>query len=71
MNLLIAAHAMGFAGSWLTNWFSYDRNVLAQFGLSEKERIAGFMHIGRATNVPDDRPRPELATIVTEFGAAR
>ncbi|MEY3552314.1 MAG: hypothetical protein RL735_662, partial [Pseudomonadota bacterium] len=71
MNLLIAAHAMGFAGSWLTNWFSYDRSVLTQFGLSESERIAGFMHIGRATTAPDDRPRPELATIVTEFGAAR
>lgn len=67
MNLLIAAKAMGYAGSWLTNWFSYDRGVLAQFGVQENERIAGFLHIGRAETAPEDRPRPALADIVTYF----
>lgn len=69
MNLLVAAHAMGFAGSWLTNWFSFDREVLTRFGLAEDERMAGFVHIGTPTAAPADRERPVLADIVTRFGA--
>jgi nitroreductase len=67
MNILLGAKSLGFDGSWLTNWFSYDRDVLAQFGVREGERIAGFIHIGRAAQVPDDRPRPDLAQIVSYF----
>jgi nitroreductase len=69
MNMLIAAHAMGYAGCWLTNWFSYDADVLAQFGVAADERMAGFVHIGRAVTKPDDRPRPPLSDIVTYFPA--
>ncbi len=67
MNLLIGARAMGYAGSWLTNWFSYDRSVLARFGVAQGERVAGFIHIGQAGTLPEDRPRPSLADIVTYF----
>ena len=67
MNLLLAAKGLGFDGSWLTNWFSYDREVLLQFGLREGERMAGFIHLGRAAQAPDDRPRPDLNQIVTHF----
>lgn len=69
MNLLIGAQAMGFGASWLTNWFSFDRAVLAAFGLAEDERIAGFIHIGTPTAAPADRERPALADIVSRFGA--
>ena len=69
MNLLIAAQAMGFGASWLTNWFSYDRTVLSALGVAEDERVAGFMHIGTPTSVPADRERPDLAAIVSHFGA--
>jgi nitroreductase len=68
-NLLIAAEAMGFYGSWLTNWFAFDRKVLEKFGLGEDERIAGFIHLGTATGRPADRERPELAAIVSHFEA--
>ncbi len=67
MNILIGAKAMGYAGSWLTNWFSYDRGVLAQFGLDERERVAGFIHLGRTDSAPEDRPRPALEDVVTYF----
>ena len=69
MNLVTAAHAMGFAASWITEWYAYDRAVLAQFGLKESERIAGFVHIGRPVKPPEDRDRPPLAEIVTRFDA--
>jgi nitroreductase len=69
MNLVIAANAMGFATAWLTEWYAYDRAVLDRFGLSENERIAGFIHIGRHQGPREDRPRPVLADLVTIFSA--
>lgn len=68
MNLIVAANAMGFATSWVTGWCAYDRRVLDAFGLAPDERIAGFVHIGTASEKPADRPRPDLSAIVTRFG---
>ncbi len=67
MNLVVAANAMGFATSWITEWYAYDRRVLEAFGLAANERVAGFVHIGTASEKPADRPRPELSAIVTRF----
>jgi nitroreductase len=67
MTLVIAAHALGFAASWITEWYAYDRAVLARLGLAAHERIAGFVHIGRPRQTPEDRDRPKLANIVTWF----
>lgn len=67
-NLLIAAEAMGFSGSWLTNWFAFDSDILAAFGIAEGERIAGFVHLGTADGRPADRERPELSAIVSHYG---
>ena len=65
MNLTIAANALGFASTWLTEWCAYDRRFAAAIGLADHERIAGFIHIGRPKVEPTDRPRPSLAEIVT------
>lgn len=67
MNLVTAAHALGFAATWITEWYAYDRGVLDALGLGAHEKIAGFVHIGRAKQPPEDRPRPPLAEIVTRF----
>ena len=69
MSMVIAAHAMGYAASWITEWYAYDRRVLDALGLAANERIAGFVHIGRPAKPPEDRDRPKLADIVTRFGA--
>jgi nitroreductase len=67
MNLVIAVHALGYAASWITEWYAYDRRVLDKLGIAEHERIAGFVHIGRQTRPTEDRDRPRLADIVTRF----
>ncbi len=67
MNLIVAANAMGFATVWLTEWYAYDRQVLERFGLAADEKVAGFIHIGRAPEPREDRLRPVLADIVTRF----
>ena len=47
MSLVFAAHALGFAASWITEWYAYDRRVLDALGVAPNEKIAGFVHIGR------------------------
>lgn len=67
MSLVIAAHAMGYAASWITEWYAYDRRVLDALGLGANERIAGFVHIGRPAKPPEERDRPDIAAIVTRY----
>ncbi len=67
MNLVLAAHALGYGASWITEWYAYDRSVLDALGLAPHERIAGFIHIGRPPGVPEDRPRPLLSEIARRF----
>jgi len=63
MNLLHAAHALGFAGGWLTGWAAYSDAVRDAFG-ADPEKIAGFVFIGTPSRPLDERPRPESDKIV-------
>ena len=65
--ILIAAHAMGFVANWLTEWYAYHPLVLERLGLKPGERIAGFIYIGTSTVLLEERPRPEMAKIVSRF----
>lgn len=66
MNLLLAAHALGFAGGWVTGWAAYSSAVLDAFG-KPPERIAGFIFIGTPGVELEERPRPAPAEIVSEW----
>jgi nitroreductase len=67
MNLVHATYALGYAASWITEWYAYDRRVLDALGLAPHERMAGFVHIGRAAKPPEDRDRPKLSDIVSHY----
>jgi nitroreductase len=67
MSLVLAAHAMGYAATWITEWYAYDRRVLDALGLAANEKITGFVHVGRPAKPPEDRPRPPLSQIVTRY----
>jgi nitroreductase len=69
MSLVLAAHALGYAANWITEWYAYDRRILDAIGLAGHERIAGFVHIGTPSRPPEERDRPQLASIVTHYGA--
>jgi nitroreductase len=68
-NLEHAAFALGFAATWVTRWFAFDDAASRMLGTRDGERFVGFIHIGTPAIVPEDRPRPELDTIVTRWGA--
>lgn len=67
LNMLLAASAYGFAGCWLTEWYSYDEAFAADLGLTQGERAAGFVYLGSAREPPRERQRPALADIVRRF----
>jgi nitroreductase len=62
MNLLTAAHALGYVAGWVTGWQAYSPMVNAAF-CAPGERIAGFVFIGHPARELEDRPRPDLATV--------
>jgi nitroreductase len=62
MNLLLAAHALGYVGGWVTGWRTYSDQVRAAF-CGPGERIAGFIFLGHAGRDLDERPRAPLATV--------
>jgi nitroreductase len=64
MALLVAAHARGFAASWVTGWAAYSPRVLAALGGAPHDRIAGFIHIGTPTAPLEERARPRPADVV-------
>lgn len=66
-NLVHAAHALGFAASWVTRWYAFDAEAAAMLGAGEGERVVGFVHIGTPTAVIEDRPRPALAEVVSRW----
>ncbi len=68
MQLLNAAHAQGFVGGWLTGWPAYSEQVRNAFG-SAGERIAGFIFIGTSGRDLEERPRPEISSIVQRWSA--
>jgi nitroreductase len=65
MNLIHAAHALGFGAIWLTGWTTYDQRILAAIGLEPGERLSGWIHLGTQTEPREDRERPRLSEITT------
>ena len=63
MNLLLAAHALGYVGGWITGWRAYNERVRAAF-CAPGERIAGFIFIGTPERELEERPRPALSDVM-------
>ena len=62
MNLVLAAHALGYVAGWVTGWYAYSEHVRRAF-CGPGERIAGFIFIGHAARELEERPRAPLGTV--------
>ncbi|TBW34623.1 nitroreductase [Siculibacillus lacustris] len=69
LNLMLAAHALGYSAQWLTGWCCYDDEAAAILGARPGERFAGLVAIGTPTVPPVDRPRPSLDDILSDWSA--
>ena len=65
MNLLLAAHAMGFAAGWVTGWAAYSAEVLEGLGGAPGERIVGFVFLGTPGMPLEERIRPGLDEVAS------
>ncbi len=45
-SILLAAHALGYAGVWRTGIHAYDQRVKSGLGLAPAEAIVGFIYLG-------------------------
>lgn len=68
-NTCLAANALGFGTTWLTEWIAYSKTVREALGLKEAERIAGFLYIGQPMEKPEERERPVIENLITEWSA--
>lgn len=66
-NLCLAANALGFGTSWITEWYAYSPSVARALSLAANERIAGFVYVGTETERQADRDRPALTAIVSRW----
>jgi nitroreductase len=66
MNILNAAHALGFGAKWVTGANCYDAAFRADFGLAPADQLIGFVHIGTPLAKPET-PRPEPDAFVSEW----
>jgi nitroreductase len=67
MSLLLAAHAMGFAGGWVTGWAAYSPELLAGLGGRDGERVAGFIFLGTPAAPLEERLRPNLEDVMSDW----
>lgn len=68
-NTCLAANALGFGTTWLTEWIAYSKTVREALGLKESERISGFLYIGQPMEKPEERERPVVEALITEWSA--
>jgi nitroreductase len=71
LNMLMACEARGYVANWRTEWICYDDKALQALGVREGEKVAGFIHIGSSDFPTPDRPRPQLADILTYAGEGK
>jgi nitroreductase len=65
--LLIAATAMGYGANWITDWYGVDADALEVLGVRDGEQVAGFLYLGSFGEPPQERVRPDLDDIVSDW----
>jgi nitroreductase len=51
-NIMLAAHALGYAGIWRTGKTCFDPNVAKALGAADTDQIVGFLYLGTAERKP-------------------
>ena len=65
--ICVAANALGFGTSWITEWVAYSAHVRSALQLRTNERVAGFIHMGRPAEKPEERVRPDAGKLLTHW----
>lgn len=68
-NILLAAHALGFAAVWKTGAAAYDNHVKSGLGLSSNEYIVGILNIGTRADSMGGKAGPDPAAFHSTWPA--
>lgn len=64
LNALIAANALGYYGTWVSEWVAYDAEAKSALDIPAEDEVVGYVYIGSALTPTEERPRPTLSDIV-------
>lgn len=67
MNILNAAHALGFGAKWVTGANCYDADFRTAFGLGDSDQLIGFIHLGTPL-AEVEAVRPDPGEFYSEWG---
>ena len=66
--ILYAAQSLGYAAQWVTEWYSYNPNIITSLGGNPKsDKIAGFIYIGKKDKEPKERSRPNFDEYISYY----
>jgi nitroreductase len=68
-NMVLASQALGFDAQWQSDWVAYDHGAKEAMGIAGAENVAGVVYIGTSTVALEERPRPDVSALVTEWVA--
>ena len=63
-SMVLAAHALGLAAIWRSGWACFHREVCTALGLSEQEKLVGYVYIGSPEIEAKQVPVHELSDFV-------
>ena len=66
-NMLLAAHAQGYGGKWLTGANAYDEHVKAALGLAPDHRLVAFPYLGSIDGQPPAVPHADAREHTVEW----
>lgn len=66
-NMLLAAHAQGYGGKWLTGANAYDEHVRAALGLATDDRLVAFLYLGSVDGQPPTVPHADAREHAVEW----
>jgi nitroreductase len=69
MNILNAAHSLGFGAKWVTGANCYDAAFRRDFGLDPEDQLIGFIHMGTPREKTQVSERPDPSGFVIEWPA--
>lgn len=70
MNLLNAAHILGYAGMWLTGESCHDPHVKRSLGLAPEDFVAGWIYLGTPKESREPRQRATSDDVLRHWGGA-
>ena len=66
-NILLALHAINFAGMWRTGALALNEKIGEYLGLEKQQRVLGYLYVGTPEGAPKKIPEIDINDFVTKW----